>query len=389
MVRVGIAEHGVLAHDVQALEFTIGSGMHDFYHGQAHFARQSFSPCFLEFLTHLGVVYFLISREHVRQSTQVASALYVVLTSQRIDTGCIAPDVSREHGKICQSQNVVRTSGVLCDAHAVDDGASFCLSKCARCIANLLRRDAGDRFGPLRCAVCHGVADTFKVLGVICDKVLVMQIFLNDDLQHCVDQGHVTAGALAHVEVGEACDLDSAWIGYDQFCIVLHDGRFDLQCDDRMGLGRVGSDDENTVSMFELGNRVGHGSAAERSRQTGNSGCVTKARTMVHVVCADRCAHEFLKEVVFFVGTFCRGKASQGVRSVILSDGGHLCGDAVQGFVPGGLFQFSVPANQRVCQPVLCADEVESEAALYTKTPVAGNVLFLAADADNAIVAYA
>src|SRR4030042_4947319 len=69
-----------------------------------------------------------------------------------------------------------------------------------------------------------------------------------------------------------------------------------------MVLGGVSSDSQDTLSISNLGYRVGHSAAAEACGQTGHSGRVSEAGTVVDVVSAHHRPGELLENEIVLVG---------------------------------------------------------------------------------------
>ena len=63
----------------------------------------------------------------------------------------------------------------------------------------------------------------------------------------------------------------------------------------------VGADSQDAVGITNLTDGVGHSSAAECCGQTGHSGGVSEAGTVVNVVGAQHGSAKFLDNIVIFV----------------------------------------------------------------------------------------
>jgi hypothetical protein len=79
-----------------------------------------------------------------------------------------------------------------------------------------------------------------------------------------------------------------------------------LQSDYWMVLCCVGSDSQDAFGIANLSYRVSHSAAAEACGQTGHSGCVSEAGTVVDIVGAHHRPGEFLENEIIFVGAFGR-----------------------------------------------------------------------------------
>ena len=112
LIRVG--EHGVLAHDEQALELALGGGVDRGGHRQARLrpADSSTPQAFSNFARDGRVGDLLVAREDVGQGAHVAGPLDVVLAAQRVDARARAADVAGEHGQVGAGLDVVHA--VVC-----------------------------------------------------------------------------------------------------------------------------------------------------------------------------------------------------------------------------------------------------------------------------------
>jgi hypothetical protein len=81
------------------------------------------------------------------------------------------------------------------------------------------------------------------------------------------------------------------------------DGFLYLKGNYRMVFGGVGANGKDTSSIADFSYRVSHSAAAEACGQTGHSGRVSEAGTVVYVVGAHHPPCEFLENIVIFVGT--------------------------------------------------------------------------------------
>ena len=70
----------------------------------------------------------------------------------------------------------------------------------------------------------------------------------------------------------------------------------------RMVFVGVGADYQDAIGIFQFGDGIGHSSGTERRGQPGHGGAVSETGAVIDVVGADRGAHQFLHQVIFFVG---------------------------------------------------------------------------------------
>ena len=64
----------------------------------------------------------------------------------------------------------------------------------------------------------------------------------------------------------------------------------------------IATDDKDASSIFNLADRISHGTTAETGGQTGHCGGMSEAGTVVHIVGLHYRACEFLCQIIFFIG---------------------------------------------------------------------------------------
>ena len=89
----------------------------------------------------------------------------------------------------------------------------------------------------------------------------------------------------------------------------------------------------------DIGDRIGHGAAAEGCGQTGHGRSVSGTGTVVDVVCAHHRPCEFLDEVILLVGAPGRTQCRKRIGAVLFLDLFELAGNQIDGLVPGGLLE--------------------------------------------------
>ena len=92
----------------------------------------------------------------------------------------------------------------------------------------------------------------------------------------------------------------------------------DAQTDGGVAGIRVTADHQKEIGLtiFGVGDGVGHRPASKRDGQTGHRGSVSESGAVIDIVGSDRCPHEFLHQIVFFVGRPGAAKAGNGIRPV-------------------------------------------------------------------------
>ena len=130
-----------------------------------------------------------------------------------------------------QAARIVGAVNVLGDAHAPEDDRRLRCRVQPRDFADGLRVDAADRRHQLRRELLHVLGERFVAGSAVADERLVDQAFLDDDVQHRVEQRHVGVGIELEVVGGVPGQIAAARVGDDQlrarFGGVLDPGRGD------------------------------------------------------------------------------------------------------------------------------------------------------------------
>ncbi len=79
------------------------------------------APRLFEFGADIRVRYRLISREHIRQSAMIASALHVVLAAHGTDPHAGPAEVAGQQSQAGQALDYIHRLSVMRDAHAVQE----------------------------------------------------------------------------------------------------------------------------------------------------------------------------------------------------------------------------------------------------------------------------
>ena len=146
---VGMAENGILADEIESVDFASLDGVVDLGKGQAGPGIERDAPGLFELGFDSGIVNSLVAGIDVGQRTHVASSLDVVLAAKGIDAAGGLSDVSGEHGELADGEHVIGAVGVLGYAHGEQRAGGFVGGVDARGLGYLLGRDAGDRLGIL------------------------------------------------------------------------------------------------------------------------------------------------------------------------------------------------------------------------------------------------
>src|ERR1700751_4416721 len=146
-----------------------------------------------------------------------------------------------------------------------------------------------------------------------------------------------------------------------QFVGLFHPGS-----QDRVSFRRIAADDQDEAGVLDVSNRSGVTSVTNRAKQAGGGGGLAIARAIIHVVCADDSARQFLHEVALLIGALRRGDKCERVRPVFGLDLGKAPRHQTEGFLPSRLPKLVAFTNQRLGQPVGTINKTPPELYLYT-----------------------
>ena len=203
---VGVGLGDVLALDEHRLEPAGDGGVEHVGDPHARYGLQMGAPQRLELFAYHVVGDVPVAGQLVRERSHVTGALHVVLPAQRVDTYPVAADVAGRHGQVRHRHHHGGALRMLGDAEAVVDRGvgSGGVQPC--CTADLVGRHTGellDGFGAVLRA-----ADEFLPLPVQLGVAAahherqVGQLFVDDDVCHRVDDGHVGARPQLQVVLG-------------------------------------------------------------------------------------------------------------------------------------------------------------------------------------------
>ena len=103
-------------------------------------------------------------------------------------------------------------------------------------------------------------------------------------MHHAVGKRNIGAGLYSQVYVSFLCKIRNSGIYNDQLCSA-GDSLPHLHAQNRMSLFRVGAYYHNRIRLMGyVINGVRHRTRTKRLRQTGDSGCVSDAGTVIRVI---------------------------------------------------------------------------------------------------------
>ena len=154
-----------------------------------------------------------------------------------------------DEGEGDQAARVVGAVDVLADAHAPEDDGRLGAGVEPRHLAQGRGRDAAQLRHLFRRVVAHVLDELLEIVRVGLHVLAVVELLLDDRVQHGVEHGHVAARLeLQHVR-GVALQGLAARVHDDELGAalgrVLEEGR-----GDRMVLDRVGADHDDHVGVL-------------------------------------------------------------------------------------------------------------------------------------------
>ena len=316
---VRLRQHQVLPHHEQALD---GAARHFLHHDvevHAVVLRQLDAPRVLEFGAHIRIGDPLVPGVEDRRRTRVVGALNVVLASQRVEAGGAHPQVPGHQHEIGQGIDVVRAVGVLGDPEGVVDAGLAGRRVGSRRTTDALGRHAGGDLRPLGGIRGERLLQRVEAGRVGGDELLVAQAFFDNGVGHGVEKPHVGARCELEMHIGDLGEPDGPRIGDDQARASAH-RPLHFHRDDGMGLGGVGTGDEEEVRVTDLVDGVRHRAGAEHGHEPRDRWRVSRGRALMAVVGSERRSAELLHQVVLLDRASARRDKAQGVGTVRLFD---------------------------------------------------------------------
>ena len=146
-------------------------------------------------LRELGAVFrelhVLVARISIRQRAHIAGALHVILTAHRVHANVCFTQITGQHREAGERAHGFHALVELGHAHAPENGGGFCPGIHSGRLTNLLCANAGYRFDGFRRIALDYFLILFKAFCTGRDKRLVVQVLLNNDVPHCVQQRDV------------------------------------------------------------------------------------------------------------------------------------------------------------------------------------------------------
>ena len=151
-----------------------------------------------------------------------------------------------------------------------------------------------------------------------------------------------------------------------------------------MGLGGVGTGNQNNFRVFDLVDRIGHGAAAEGGGKTCHRGGVSEAGTVVDVIGLQDCPGKFLQEIVLFIGVLGRGEHPDTLGIGLIADAAKFLGRKVQGLIPASGSKHAIFSDQGLGQSFGGVDEFMDMPALNAEITPGNRMVATGGRADDA-----
>ena len=181
----------------------------------------------------------------------------------------------------------------------------------------------------------HMQSQGFKVAGALAHKGLVRPALGDDDVQQGVEQRHIGVGLERQMAPGVAGQISAARVHQHQARAPLH-RIFDPGGRHRVVGAGVGANHHDQLGLGHIAHRVAHRPRAHPFEQCGHAGGVAQAGAVVDVVAAKTGAHQFLKQISFFIAALGRTKSGQTLGPVLLAQAHQTLSRQIQSFVPSG-----------------------------------------------------
>ena len=224
---------------------------------------------------------------------------------------------------------------MLAHPHAPQDHRGPRMGKSVGHFAQGGHIDATNRRHALGGEGLHMQSQGFKVAGALAHKGLIRPTLGDDDVQQSVEQSHIGVGLERQMAPGVAGQVGAARVHQHQARAPLH-RVFDPGGRHRVVGAGVGTNHHDQLGLGHIAHRVAHRARAHPFEQCGHAGGVAQAGAVVDVVAAKTGAHQFLKQISFFIAALGRTKTGQTLGPVLLAQAHQTLSRQIQSFVPSG-----------------------------------------------------
>ena len=331
------------------------------------------APQRLEDAAHGVVGDVAIAGQLVREGAHVAGALDVVLAAQRVHADALAAEIAGHHREVGDRHHGRGALAVLGDAEAVVDRAVAAGGIEPGRAADRLGRHAGQQADRLRAVLRprHELGPILEGIAVaeLAHEGFVGQALGDDRVRQRIQDRGVGAGperqVIVGLDMGGAHQVDAARIDHDQLR-ALAQALLHARGEDRMGVGRIGADHQDDISLLDRVEILRAGRGAERLAQAEAGRRMADAGAGIDVVVAEAAADQLLDEIGLLVGAARRGDAADRQPAVLGLQALELGRDPVDRDLPAHLAPGLVDrlADHRLQDALLVVSVAPGEAAL-------------------------
>ena len=281
----------------------------------------------------------------VGDGPHVAAALHVVLPAQRVQPAAGPAHMAAEEREVDEREHVVDAGVVLGDAerpaHLGAVGAGVGVSEGADVVGRHARLGLGGFERPW----LDVGGELGEAGGGPLDERLVHEAGMDDLARYGLGERDVGTDVDRQPALGPRCGCRAPRID-DEDAGATTDGREHVMEEDRMGLTRVRTPQDDHVRGLDVlvGRRATTGS--EHCRQTDDARSVSSSVAGIDVVRADRDAHELLGEEVHLVRRLRAREHAEGVGPVLVSHLAEAGGGGIERLVPRRRAQHAVAAHE-------------------------------------------
>ena len=274
---------------------------------------------------------------------------------------------------------VVHAVVLLLDRDTPLDGGRFCRCKEACRIPDLFLGDPGDLFHLFQGVFVDSTDELLPPVGVVLDKILVVELLVDDHVEHPVSEGRVRAGSQREPDVGPRGRTGEPRIDDDELGAMVQGDRegFPLvfiRVDDRHV---VSPKDDALGEILVIDDRIG--AAGDNARRY--PGSVTEVARRQDVGRAKAIGNAVDHGFVFPASAVTE---NDGFRPVLLFVPEDPLRNGVQGLVPGDPFPFAArlgaDPSYRIGQSVRMIGQLGRSEAFAAESAVVDGTIRVAGD---------
>ena len=344
VMRIRVRLEDVFPLDIDALEAAIDGGVEHVGNAKTRFMVKLDAPKLPEHIARCIVGDMAIAGHLVREAAHVAGALHVVLAAQGVHADAVAAQIAGRHRKVRNGKHGGRPLAVLCYAKPVIDRAVAArrVKPCRHAQRfgghgrhHFGRFRAVTRIGHERCPVLE-----LRPVAAFAHERLVDQALGHDDM--CHRGQHRDIGARPErkmrrrLDMRRTDDVGAARVDDDQLR-ALAEPPLHPAGEDRMAVGRIGTNEDDDVRCHDAVEILGARRCAESGLQTIAGRRVTNARAGIDIVVAEARADQFLDEEGFLIGAARRRDPADRSLAIFRPDSAEFGRGVRERLVPGHL----------------------------------------------------